>query len=146
MIGNVVKTSGVRRPKSSAFAEIKKGDVIVYYATTESVVVGIFRVTSDIEYLPNDQHWKEIMVYKIKPIETPSMGHYLDFKKLVKDLNVSFDMFPNKRNWGSYLHGKTCKLLTERDYLMIRDAFSRDEYLKSVNEIEVASTKWHAYI
>ena len=143
MIANVVKASGVKQPKFSAFAEIKKGDFIVYYATRDCVVVGIFEVTSDIEYLPSDQHWKEIMVYRIKPTKTPPLGNYLDFKKLVKDPNTSFDMFPNKNIWGTYLQGKTCKLLTDEDYLAIRLALSENKYLKGVQEIEVAPTKWH---
>lgn len=143
MIGNVIKASGVRKPKFSTFAEIKNGDLVVYYATKDYVVVGIFQVVSDIEYLPSDQHWKEIMVYRIKPIETPPLGNYLDFKKLVKDPNVSFKMFPNKKNWGKYLQGKTCILLTERDYLTIKDVLSKNAYLKSVHEIKVTPTKWH---
>ena len=82
MIGNVVRTSGVKQPKSNLFAEISKGDLIVYYATKDYVVVGIFKVVSDMEYLPDDPNWKEIMVYRIKPVELPPLGNYLDFKKL----------------------------------------------------------------
>jgi len=95
------------------------------------------------EYLQNDPHWKEIMIYKIKPVELPVLGNYLNFKKLVADPTVQFDMFPKKKNWGNYLQGQTCKLLTERDYLLIKDALSKNEYLKSVHEIKVAPTKWH---
>ena len=143
MIGNVVKAPGVKQPKSPLFAEIKKGDQIVYYATKDYVVVGVFEVVSDMEYLPNDPYWKEIMVYQIKPVELPPLGNYLDFKKLVKDPNVSFYMFPKKKNWGNYLQGKTCKLLTERDFLIIKDALSENKYLKSIQEIKVKPTKWH---
>lgn len=42
MIGNVVKAPGLKQPKYPAFAEIQKGDHIVYYATQDSVIVGIF--------------------------------------------------------------------------------------------------------
>jgi len=143
MIGNVVKVSGVRQPRFSTFSEIKKGDLVVYYATKDSVVTGIFQVVSDIEYLPNDKHWKEIMVYRIESMETPPQGSYLDFRKLVNDPKTSFDMFPNKSKWGIYLQGKTCKLLTERDYLTIKNAFTKKEYLKSAKEIRVTPTKWH---
>ena len=143
MIGNVVKKPGVKEPRFSKFAEIKKGDLVVYYATRDYVVVGIFQVVSDIEYLPNDQHWKEIMVYKIRPVELPVPGNYLDFKKLVADPTVRFHVFPRRKHWGNYLMGKTCMLLTERDYLIIKDALSENKYLKSIEEIEVKATTWH---
>jgi len=143
MIGNVVKAAGVKQPKFSSFAEIEKGDLIVYYATKDYVVVGIFEVVSDMEYLPDDPNWKEIMVYRIKPVELPVIGNYLDFKKLVADPTVEFDMFPKKKNWGNYLQGQTCKLLTDRDYFLIKDALSKNAYLKSVHEIKVTPTKWH---
>ena len=105
MIGNVVKKSGEKQPKFSSFNDIKKGDFIVYYATKDYVVTGIFEIISDIEYLTNDPYWKEIMTYRIKPVETPPPGKYLYFKALVKDQNVQFDMFPNKKKWGGYLQG-----------------------------------------
>lgn len=143
MIGNVVRKSGVPEPKFSKFGDVQRGDQIVYYATKDYVVVGIFEVVSDMEYLPNDPYWKEIMIYKIKPVELPVPGNYLDFKKLVTDPGVQFDMFPKKKRWGNYLQGKTCVLLTDRDFLIIKDAMSQKGYLRSINEIEVAPTKWH---
>ena len=143
MIGNVVRKSGVPKPKFSKFDEIQKGDLVVYYATRDMVVVGIFEVVSDIEYLPSDPDWKEIMVYKIRPVELPVLGNYLDFKKLIADSTVQFDMFPKKKSWGTYLQGKTCKLLTERDFLLIKDVLSKSEYLKSISEVEVKATRWH---
>jgi len=143
MIGNIVKTTGVKQPKYSLFAEIEKGDLIVYYATKDYVVTGIFEVVSDIEYLPNDPYWKEIMVYKIKPILTPPPAKYLNFKKLVKESKVNFDLIPNKKQWGIYLQGKTCILLTESDYLTIKNALSNSTYLKSIDKIKVIPTKWH---
>ena len=143
MIGNAVKKPGVEEPRFSKFAEIQKGDLVVYYTTRDYVVVGIFQVVSDMEYLLNDPHWKEIMVYKIRPVELPVPGNYLDFKKLIADPAVQFDMFPKKKKWGRYFQGQTCKLLTQKDYLLIKDALSENRYLKSIEEIEVKSTKWH---
>jgi len=143
MIGNVVRKSGASEPKFSKFSEIRKGDLIFYYATKDMVVTGIFEVVSDMEYLPNDLYWKEIMVYKTKPVELPVPGNYLDFKKLVADPNVQFDMFPKKKRWGRYLQGQTCKLLTERDYVLIRDGMADRRYLRSIKEIEVKDTRWH---
>lgn len=130
MIGNVTRNSGVAEPRFSKFGEIQKGDLVVYYATKDKVVVGIFEVVSDMEYLPNDPYWNETTIYKIRPVELPTSGKYLDFKKLVSDPDVHLDMFPKRQKWGSYLQGRTCKLLTEGDYSTIRDALSKEKYLK----------------
>lgn len=143
MIGNIVKATGVKQPKFSLFADIKEGDFVVYYATKDYVVTGIFLVISDIEYLPDDPYWKEIMVYKIKPVATPPPGKYLDCKKLVKDPKVKLEMIPNKKQWGRYLQGKTCILLTRSDYRTILNALSNTNYLKSIDKIKVAPTRWH---
>lgn len=143
MIGNRVKAPKTRQPRSTTFADIKKGDLIVYYASKDYLLVGIFEVVSDIEYLPNDQYWKEIMVYKIKPVELPPLGNYLDFKSFIKDPKVTLDLLPKTDNWGIYLQGKTCVLLSEKDYTRIKDALSQNRYLRSVSEIETTTTRWH---
>lgn len=143
MIGNIVKVAGVKQPKYSQFAKLKKEDKIVYYATKDYVVVGLFEVVSDMEYLHSDPNWKEIMVYRIKPTETPPIGNYFDFKKLVKDQNVTLEMIPNKKTWGIYLQGKTCISISEEDYLKIKDSLSKPKYLKNVQKIKIAPTKWH---
>jgi len=143
MIGNVVKKPGIPEPKFSAFGKIRKGDLVVYYATKDYVVVGIFGVFSNIIHLTDDEYWKEDVVFKIKPVEMPPVGNYLDFKKLVKDPSVTFDMFPNKKKWGQYLQGQTCKQLTERDFLTIKEALSHDKYLKGIRETKATVTMWH---
>jgi len=143
MIGNVVKQTGVPEPRFSAFGEIKRGDLVVYYATKDYVVVGVFEVVSDIIHLIDDEYWKEDMVFKIRQYEMPPAGNYLNFKKLVKDSDVTFDMFPNKRKWGQPLQGKTCRLLTERDFLTIKEALSENKYQKSIDETKATVTRWH---
>jgi predicted RNA-binding protein len=141
MIGNVVRKSGPPEPRFSKFSEIQKGDLVVYYATKDMVVVGIFEVVSDMEYLPNDPHWKEIMIYRIKRVELPPPGKCLDFKKLLSEPSVNFDMFPKKQKWGSYLQGRTCKLLTESDYFTIKEALSKKKHLKSIKEMRAPPKK-----
>jgi len=143
MVGNIVKATGIKQPKFSMFGDIKEGDLVVYYATKDYVVTGIFLVISDIEYLPNDPYWKEIMVYKMKPVATPPPGKYLNFKKLVKDPKVNLEMIPNKKRWGIYLQGKTCILLTISDYRTILNSLSNTDYLKSIDKIKIAPTRWH---
>lgn len=138
LIGCRVMKSGLQEPRFRQFAEIKKGDKIVYYATKNKVLVGIFDVISDLTYLPSDSHWKEIMVYEIKPFEMPTEDHYIDFKKaMLSDKIARFDLFPKKERWYDYLRGKTCRRLTEHDYQLIRKYLKKPEYLIEKEEVEV---------
>jgi len=137
-----VKETGVKEPWFKQFAEIHKGDRIVYYATRDKVIVGIFDVVSDIMYLTDDPHWKEDMVYRIKPAEMPPEGFYLDFKKVVDTKSVNFDLFPKKKNWYAYLQGKVCRKLTERDYLIVKDYLKNTEYLVEAKAFEVKVPRW----
>lgn len=143
MIGSRIKKTGERKPKFSQFAEIKKGDKIIYYATKENIVIGAFKIASDIEYLSDDPEWKEIMVYKIKPLEMPKEGYYLDFKQLLKKDDFQLSIFPDKNKWYMYLQGKTCRPLTKEDFDSIKSYFSDERYLKDKTEIMVRPTKWH---
>ena len=143
MIGCRVKQPGVHEPWFRQFAEIKKGDRVIYYATKNNVVVGIFDIVSDIKYLANDPHWNEIMVYTIKPAEMPPDGYYLDFKKALLNKTARFDLFPKIEKWYAYLQGKTCRKLTDRDYLIIKDYMKKPEYLIKIEDVEVKETKWH---
>ncbi len=143
LIGCRVKSPGLKQPWFKQFAEIKKGDKIVYYATKNNVVIGIFDVVSDITYLEKDPYWNEIMVYSIKPAIMPPEGFYLDFKKLLFSENVKFDLFPKKEIWYAYLQGKTCRKLTEHDYKIIEANINNREYLIEKEKVKIIETKWH---
>jgi len=143
MIGNVVKKTGIAKPKFFAFGQIQKDDLIVYCATKDMVVVAIFRAVSDIQHIRRDPYWGEMMVFKIEPFKSPLNGKYLDFKKLVTTPGIYFDMFPEKTHWGNYLQGKTCILLSDKDYFTIEKAISQEKYMKSREQINVTATGWH---
>jgi len=143
MISNVVKKTGIEKPRFFMFGQIQKGDLIVYYATKDMIVVGIFRVISDIQYVRQDPYWGEVMVFKIEPFKLPPKGEYLDFKKLVTSPDIYFDLFPEKNHWGSYLQGQTCKLLSEGDYCTIKEAISQEKYMKDKEQIRITATTWH---
>ena len=143
MICNVVKKTGVAEPKFFMFGQIQKGDLIVYYATKDMVVVAIFQVVSDIQYIRRDPYWGEMMVFKIEPFKYPLNEQYLDFKKLVTTPGIYFDIFPEKTYWGNYLQGKTCVLLSDKDYFTIEKAISQEKYMKSREEINITVTMWH---
>jgi predicted RNA-binding protein len=143
LIGCRVKRPGLQQPMLKQFAEIKKGDKIVYYASKNCVVIGIFDVVSDITYLEKDPYWNEIMVYSIRPAEMPPEGYYLDFKKLLFSETVKFDLFPEKEKWYTYLQGKTCRKLTEHDYQIIKNNLNNPEYLIEKDKVKIIETKWH---
>jgi hypothetical protein len=143
LIGCRVKQPGVQEPRFRQFAEIGKGDQIVYYATKSNVIVGIFEVVSDTSYLADDPDWKEVMVYRIKPMEMPSEGYYTDFKKILSDKTVTFDLFPVKKRWYAYLQGKTCRKLTDHDFETIRTCLRMPKYQVKKDEVKMVTTKWH---
>jgi hypothetical protein len=130
MIGNAFKDQGTRQPKSASFACIKKGDNIVYYASRASVITGVFRVSSGSEILADDLYWRNMIIFRIKPYKTPPKGYFLNFRKLVLDKNVKFDLFPKKAVWGSYLIGKSFLALGESDYQAIINALDNSKYLR----------------
>jgi len=130
MIGNPVAQPGECKPRFARFEDIKKDDLAVYYAKRAMVVLGVFKIASEVAYMQNDPYWKEVVFYKIKPIILPPTGNVLDFKKLVTNPDIHFDAIPTNRRWGSYLQGRACILLTERDYEIITRAVSRTEFLR----------------
>lgn len=133
LIGNKVKEQGTPEPAFLKFNEIKKGDQIAYYTTKDMVMVGIFEVKSDKAHLQNDLLWKEMVVFSIAPVDVPPAGYYLDLKKLLSDPSIKLDAFPQKERWGSYIQGRACIPLTERDFQTIKKAMANKEYLKRIN-------------
>jgi len=129
MIRCVIKKSGIPEPRHSKYKDIKKGDKVVYYAAGDYVITGIYEVISDMEHLIDDEYWAEAVIYKIKPVLTPPQGYYLDFKKLLLDSDLIFDMIPNKKKWGVYLY-ITCKEISEDDYSKIYSAISNKTFLR----------------
>lgn len=100
-------------PKKSIFQDIKKGDMVVYYAIGKEII-GAFKIISDIDYLTDDPYWGEMATYRIKPILTPSKT--LLITDLIKNPKTKFDLFKKKEYWGSYLQGKLVKKLSENDF------------------------------
>ena len=83
------------------------------------------------------------MVFKIEPFKLPVNGQYLDFKKLVTTPGIYFDTFPEKTHWGKYLQGRTCVLLSAKDYFTIEKAISQEKYMKSREQVNITATRWH---
>lgn len=133
-IGAEVKETGIRKPKFSLFADIQKGDKIVYYGKRDKVVVGLFDVVSNIEYLPDDKHWGEVLVYQIASWKMPPKGFYLNFEKMIHDETIHLDLFPDKDVWGAYLRGKTCIKLTRSDFELIMNSLSKPDFLVEAKE------------
>jgi len=140
MIGCGPKVPGSKHPKDARFADIRKGDKIVYYATGDKVVVGIFEVVSDMEYLESDPQWGEEFVYRIRADLLPPKGEYLDFKALIKDSLLKFDLFPDKKKWALQIWHHTCRPLTKKDFDLIAQQMHRLR-IKSQADIDLVKKK-----
>ena len=142
-IGNVLKTKKIghlvrreiRQPKSDEFGKIRKGDIVAYYAFSVHVVVGLFKVTSDIHYMKREGAWSNAMIYNIEPYKLPCNENcYLDFKKLFEDLHSGLDEPLKTLDFKRTSQETLCVSLSERDFSKIEDALSNPLYLKHKNE------------
>lgn len=109
-------------PKSSKTlaSQITKGDrLVVYIASSKSVIAGIHEVTSDTFYTSNDLLWDEIFPFRFK-IKTDIILHeekFIPIRTLINDL--SFIRFP--KNWKHYFRTSLRKI-NGADYSVIRKA------------------------
>ena len=121
--------------KHPRFAEVRKGDKIVYYARGDKVVIGIFEVRSESEILQDDPKWTHpISVHHISPSTMPPDGKVLDFKTLLMDPVVEFKLFPKKNRcqymiWNHYIHA-----LSDTDVQVIKAAIQSGRYLVPLSE------------
>jgi hypothetical protein len=113
MIG--VWSMGNHEPIDSQFSQIRKSDKVVYYAIRDCVIVGIFEVTSGMVHII-DPKWGPTCAYSIRPLLLPPSGKVLDFRSLIRDDSISFDLMPVKKRWSLYLRGHACRPLSDRDY------------------------------
>jgi hypothetical protein len=131
LIGNVVAQAGTEKPMTPKFADIKKGDFIVFYTPGSHFIVGLFKVASEMEYLPNDAYWSESMIYKIKSYKKPPVGKFIDFRKIIED-NKGKDAFqefpPSPELWDFVDQEKLCLDLSDKEYSLIENAFDDSEY------------------
>jgi hypothetical protein len=64
------------------------------------VLVGIFEVVSNMERLRDDEYWGNDAIYRLNPSIMTTAGFFVDWKKLLFDPAVSFDLFPKKERWA----------------------------------------------
>lgn len=100
----------------------------MYYATGDKALLGIFEVVSEMGILNNDPEWGNIAIYRIRPAIMPTTGCFLDWKRLLFDPEVSFDLFPNKDRWPYKIWNRYIHLLSERDYETIKKAILSHKY------------------
>ncbi|MCW4005682.1 MAG: EVE domain-containing protein [Candidatus Bathyarchaeota archaeon] len=111
--------------KKKTTFKIKNGDIIVYYAKNDGVVVGLFKVISDAAPLRADKDGKEYRVHKIEPYVTFGKWTYLDFIKLLQrkeDSNLRSKLLPVLSR--KYYSEDQCQKLDEKEYLEIANALS----------------------
>ncbi len=118
MIG-VISAKGRAEPIYPPFARIRKRDDAIYYAIRDCVIVGIFKIVSDMQYL-DDPIWGPSCVYKIATDAVPPSNKALDVKNLIRDSKVRFEPFPAKERWQGDLRGHACRPISDRDYGIIR--------------------------
>jgi len=109
------------KPENPIIQQIKHGHEIVYYATTDRVVVGIFKVVSDCKLinerarLDNKYDWKNVFSLRIKPEDgyvarPPYYVYYGDIKEELKGKLKKFFKYPVKRRGvATRLDGKDFK-------------------------------------
>lgn len=131
----------MRKPRQRMFKKINVGDKIVYYAAGSYAVVGIFEITSDMEFFSDDV-WEKVFVHQIKPFKMPLQDHYLHIKKLLFDSDHTFDIFPNKELWHTALRGKTVKSLSPTDYEVFLNNLNEKKYLVNKKDTKVPVTVW----
>jgi len=133
-----------KKPVSRLFGKIRRGDRIVYYATNDSLVIGIFQIASDILYIENDQHWgSDVAAFRIEPFKLPPNGYFLDFKALMRETRARFDMFPKREIWYSYLQGHSTKRMTSNDFRIVGKSLDQGRYLVPQERFVPADTDWH---
>lgn len=135
LIGCGVK-EGTNVPTHRAFASIKKGDFVVYYATGDMVLIGIFEIVSDRDVLHDDEYWHDIAVYRIKPAFMPTEGFFVDWKKLLFDPKFSFRLFPNKKRWTYKIWKHYIHSLSSEDFETIKSAILSRKYETAVEARE----------
>jgi hypothetical protein len=116
------------KPKWKDFERIKKGDKIIYYVTGDKGILGIFEVTSNMSYLEDDEYWQDDAIYKIRPLIMPTEGHYVDFKSLLSNSGVKFDLFPDKKKWPFKIWHHYIYPITDHDYQAIANAIKSKRY------------------
>lgn len=143
LIASKVRKSGVKKPLCEDFEKIRKGDIIVYYASDVGLVTGLFQIDSEIEYRKKDIYWQdEFMVFLVKPIKTSLDGKYLNLRALVEEgvKGYSFKAFSNAKELNSYSSEKIC-IPFDEDYELLKQALSEKkfhtDYIKKVIEPDI---------
>lgn len=95
-------------------SKINKGDKIVYYATGDMVIIGTFKVTSDIFKLRNDRFWKNIWAYKIKKLKLGKEPFFLPIMEVISKQKLK--LFPKRKIEGIKLRGRTAIEISKNDF------------------------------
>lgn len=123
-------------PIHGQFKNVKKGDKVAYYGKGDKVIAGIFEVLSDkMEVIQDDPYWTGPMgIYRLKPISLPPEGQQLDFKKLLFTNGVTFQLFPEKSQWGHVLWNHYIYALSDQDLQIIQKHISDSQFLTTPDE------------
>lgn len=129
IIQGIRNPKGKTQPCTKLFADIKKGDLVVYYTPFWHSVTGIFEVVSDMKPLIDN---KRRLAYDIKPYHLPAKG-FLDFEQFIEDPAVGFESLESS-NLFSCDKESLCFALSESDYTKIEKALETSPYLKKTED------------
>lgn len=98
---------------------IKKENEIVYYAKGDKVIVGIFKIVSNMYQLKDDPYpdWDDDYVFKIKPIVKPPKGQFIFIRDMLNKIPLKF--LPQGKI-GVKFKDKTTIPLPNEDFKKIR--------------------------
>jgi hypothetical protein len=117
------------RTVPAAFDVLQRGDGIVYYCKTDSVITGTFRVASRPRIVPGgDKSWRDAGPYVIVDIKSEALAKppfYVPVADMLRELPAPLSIFPKRKIEGIKLKGRTFVRITEGDFSAIT-TFVRD--------------------
>lgn len=129
IIQGIRNPKGKTQPCTKSFADIKKGDLVVYYTPFKNSVTGIYEVVSNMKPLIDN---RRRLAYDIKPHHLPAKG-FLEFKQFIEDPKVGFESLKSS-NLLSWDKESLCFALSESDYTKIEKALENSPYLEKTED------------
>jgi hypothetical protein len=109
---------GKEKQRAGKITKVHKGDKIIYYATSDSVIVGTFEVIKKPEEWKSDKLWIGHMVcMKIKPRYLHP--DYVPIHNIVKGVPTPISIFPDRTFKPILFRGQTAVEITKNDFIAI---------------------------
>lgn len=121
-------------PKCDNFGKISKDDLVVYYAKSAGLVIGVFQVVSKkMQFLPYDDFWNPCMYFNIKPYKMLPEQNFFNFKKFFNEKPLTSLEVTNLDD-SSVVVGNFFRKLDEKDYSRFEQALFDPQYRTTFDE------------